>query len=141
MNSITATLILSLFLVMTQQTLVNAHDAFKDPMAERYGLKSVSCKACHPNNKDKSIHNKFGIYYLNALKGKELTKKFKEAEAKGEEAVEAFEPEMVKHFIEAMKAVEKEKMTFEDMLKAGLINGTRPEKQKGQTTDGKKVDG
>lgn len=141
MNKIVTPLMLTIILVMTQQTIVNAHDAFKDPMAKRYGLKSVSCKACHPNNKDKSIHNKFGIYYLNALKGKELTKKFKEAEAKGEEAVKAYEPEMVKHFVEAMKAVEKEKLTLEDMLKAGLINGTRPEKQKGQTTDGKQVDG
>ena len=114
---------------------VSAHDAFQDPMKERYGLKSVSCKACHPDNKDKSIHNKFGLYYVEALKGKDITKKFKEAEAKGEDAVKAYEPEMAKLFVEAMKVVEKEKMTFEDFLKAGLLNGTRPMKQEGKKAD------
>lgn len=141
MKNLAASLVLVFILMVAVQATVVAHDAFKDPMAERYGLKSVSCKACHPNNKDKSIHNKFGIYYVNALKGKEISKKFKEAEAKGEEAVKAYEPEMVKHFIEAMKTVEKEKLTFEDMLKAGLINGTRPKKQAGQTADGKPAEG
>ena len=69
-------------------TSIQAHDCFKKPLQDRYNLKTVSCKTCHPNNKDRSIHNKFGIIVEKQLKGKELTKMFKEAEAKGEEAVE-----------------------------------------------------
>ena len=120
----TFTLIALTFILFNNSALV-AHDAFKDPMEERYGLKTVSCKTCHPDNKDRSIHNQFGKYLEEALKGKEITKKFKEAEAKGEEAVKEYEKEMVVHFVEALKVVEKKKMTFEDMIKAGLLNGTR----------------
>lgn len=107
-----------------------AHDAFKEPLEERYGLKTVSCKTCHPNNKDRSIHNDFGKLFLAELKGKEITRKFKEAEAVGEDAVKEYEKEMVKHFLEALKVVEKKKMTFEDLMKAGLINGTRLDTKK-----------
>ena len=102
-----------------------AHDCFQDPMEERYGLKSVSCKTCHPNNKDRSIHNEFGKLFEKQLEGKDLTKKFKEAEKKGEEAVAEYEKEMVKHFVEAMKVVEKKHMTFEKLIKYGLLNGVR----------------
>jgi len=106
----------------------NAHDCFQEPMEERYGLRTVSCKTCHPNNKDRSIHNEFGKLFEKELLGKELTKKFNEAEKKGEEAVAEYEKEMVQHFIVAMKAVEKKSMTFEDLIKHGLLNGVRLEK-------------
>ena len=104
---------------------VFAHDAFKEPLEKRYNLKTVSCKTCHPNNKDRSIHNEFGKLLETELKGKDITKKFKAAEAKGEEAVKAYEKEMVQHFVEAMKVVEKKSMTFEDLIKFGLLNGVR----------------
>lgn len=102
-----------------------AHDAFKEPLQTRYNLKTVSCKTCHPNNKDRTIHNEFGKLIELELKGKGITQMFKEAEAKGEEAVKAVEPEMAKIFIEALKVVEKKKMSFEDLLKFGLLNGVR----------------
>ena len=107
-----------------------AHDAFKEPFEERYGLKSIACTACHPNAKDRSIHNQFGKYYEEALKGKDISAKFKEAEAKGEEAVAEYEKEMVVHFVEAMKAVEKKSISFEDLIRAGMLNGTRMNKVK-----------
>ena len=47
-------------LVVTQSVSVMAHDVYKEPLEERYGLKTVSCKTCHPNSKDRSIHNTFG---------------------------------------------------------------------------------
>ena len=103
----------------------SAHDAFKKPLEEKYNLKTVSCKTCHPNNKDRSVHNEFGQLFLPLLKEKNITKKFKEAEAKGEDAVKAYEPEMAKHFLEALKVVEKKNMTFEDLMKYGLLNGVR----------------
>ena len=109
-----------------------AHDCFQDSMEKRYGLKSVSCKTCHPNNKDRSIHNEFGKLFEKALEGKNLTKNFKEAEKKGEEAVAEYEKEMVKHFVESMKIVEKQNMTFEKLIKYGLLNGVRLEKPKSE---------
>ena len=102
-----------------------AHDCFTEPLEERYNLKTVSCKSCHPNNKDRSIHNKFGIMLENALKGKDLSKKFKEAEAQGEEATAAYEKIMVEDFKKVLVQVEQEKLCLADMIKFGLINGMR----------------
>jgi hypothetical protein len=107
-----------------------AHDAFKEPLEKRYGLKTASCKTCHPNNKDRSIHNQFGKHFLEALKGTDITKKFKEAEAQGDEAVKEFEKIMVQEFVKAMEVVEKKKISFEDLIKAGLLNGTRVDNSK-----------
>lgn len=119
------TIFAALTIMFIATASLQAHDAFKDPFIKRYGLKSISCKVCHPNNKDRSIHNKFGHYYEDALKGSEITKKFNAAAEKGEEAQKEYEKEMVKLFEEAMKVVEKKSMTFEDMIKAGLLNGTK----------------
>lgn len=118
------------FAVLIGGSSLLAHDAFKDPFMERYNLKSLSCKTCHPNNKDRSIHNKFGDYYEEALKGHDITKKFNAAAEKGEEAQDEYEKEMVKLFKEAMKVVEKKSMTFEDMIKAGMLNGTKLDTKK-----------
>lgn len=112
-------------LILVFTPCAHAHDAFKEPLQTRFNLKTVSCKTCHPNNKDRSIHNEFGKLLELELKGKGVTDMFKEAEAKGEEAVKAVEPEMAKLFIEALKVVEKKKMSFEDLLKFGLLNGVR----------------
>ena len=106
-------------------TSIQAHDCFKKPLQDRYNLKTVSCKTCHPNNKDRSIHNKFGIIVEKQLKGKELTKMFKEAEAKGEEAVAEVEKKMAAEFIKAMIEVEKQQLTLKQMIEFGLMNGTR----------------
>ena len=108
----------------------SAHDAFKEPMQKRYNFKTVSCKTCHPDNKDRSIHNKFGKLYLEALKGKDLTKKFYEAEKEGKEALKEYEKVLAKEFEKAMVVVEKEKLTVKDLLEAGLINGVRLDKKK-----------
>jgi hypothetical protein len=102
-----------------------AHDCFTKPLEERYQLKTVSCKTCHPDNKDRSIHNKLGILFENALKGKELSKKFKEAEAQGDEAKATCEKMMVEEFKKVLVEVEQEKLTLADMIKFGLINGMR----------------
>ena len=107
-----------------------AHECFKIPLAERYQLKpSVSCKSCHPNNKDRSIHNKLGIIFEKALKGKDMTKKFKEAEAKGEEAVAEYEKVMIEDFKKVLVEVEQKQMTLKDMIEFGLINGMRLSKE------------
>ena len=122
-----SSIILSLIVVLgfcTSSAAV-AHDCFKEPLEERYKLKTVSCKTCHPNNKDRSIHNKLGVLFENALKGKELNRKFKEAEAQGEEAKKACEEMMVEEFKKVLVVVEKQQLTLEDMIKFGLINGMR----------------
>ena len=108
-----------------------AHDCFQKPMQERYEtVKTISCKTCHPNNKDRSIHNEFGKLFLKEFEGKGITKMFKEAEKKGPEEVAKVEKVMVKHFLEAMKSVEKKSMTVEDLIKYGLLSGVRLEKPK-----------
>lgn len=127
------TIFSALTILFIASASVQAHDVFKDPFIKRYGLKSASCKVCHPVNKDKTIQNKLGKYYEEALKGSEITKKFNEATEQGEEAQKAYEKEMVKLFEKAMVVVEKKSMTFADLTKAGLLAGTKmpkpPEKK------------
>ena len=67
-----------------------------------------------------------------------MTKKFNAAAEKGEEAQDAYEKEMVKLFKEAMKVVEKKSMTFEDMIKAGLLSGAKFDFKKKAEEDAKK---
>lgn len=105
------------------------HDAFKEPLEKRYDLKTVSCKTCHPVTKDRSIHNRFGRMLEEQLKGKDLTRRFNEAEAAGDEAKAEFEKEMVREFLAALEVVEKEKLTIKEIIEAGLMNGTRLNKE------------
>ena len=121
---------LSLLVVVTVSwvTLSNctwAYDAYKEPILQRYHLKTVSCKACHANSKDRTIYNKFGQLFVDALKGQEIAKKYEEAKAKGDEQKKKYEAEMAKTFTAVLAVVEKKTMTIEDMIKAGLLNGTR----------------
>ncbi len=101
------------------------HDVFKEPLEERYGLKTVSCKTCHPNNKDRSIHNLFGQMFEEEFKGMEMSKKYEAAKAEGEEAQAAYEKVMIEAFKKAMPVVEKKQLTVEQIIRAGLLNGTR----------------
>jgi len=113
---------------------VSAHDFLKNPIKERYGLKSVSCTVCHPGS-NKAINNAFGLKFKTAFKGKNYTKRVTEAKelkkndkAAGEKALDAIEVEMVAHFNELIPEIEKESMTFADLAKAGLLAGTKLEK-------------
>ena len=111
-----------------------AHDFLKDPLKDRYKLKSVSCAACHPGS-NKAINNAFGMKFKTAFKGKDYTarvykakdlkKKDKDA---GEKALKGIGVEMVAQFEQVIAEVEKESITFGDMLTAGLLNGTKLEK-------------
>jgi len=119
-----------LFLFTVNLSCLSAHDVYKEPLEVRYGLKTVSCKTCHPNTKDRSIHNVFGQYFADEFKGQEITKKYEAAQAAGEEQQKAYEVQMVASFNEVLLVVEKKKMTFEDLIKAGLLNGIRLEEKK-----------
>jgi disulfide oxidoreductase YuzD len=113
---------------------VNAHDFLKNPVKERYGLKSASCYVCHPGS-NKAINNAFGLKFKEAFKGKDYTKqvhdaktlKKKDKEA-GEKALDAIEVAMVADFNAAVVEIEKTKMSFAEMAKAGMLMGTKLEK-------------
>lgn len=130
MNFKKQTSILAVLIVMGfAVSAASAHDCFKEPFQNYYKFKSVSCKTCHPDSK-KETHNRFGIVYVKALEGKNLTKMFREAEAKGNQAALAkVEKEMVAEFMKIVPTVEDEAMTFKALLASGLINGTRLDKK------------
>ena len=112
----------------------DAHDFLKNPLKERYGLKSVACSACHPGG-NKAINNAFGMKFKTAFKGKNYTKRVNEAKElkkkdkeAGEKALDAIGVEMVAQFNELIVDIEKESMTFGELAKAGLLMGTKLEK-------------
>lgn len=116
------------FVCLLCSSTVSAHDVLKDPLKERYGLRSVSCSACHPGS-NKAINNAFGLKFKTAFKGKDFTKRVKEAKAEKNKALEEeIDKEMVVEFNKAIEEIEKESMTMKDILTAGLLNGTKLEK-------------
>jgi len=121
-------------LCLMTSSSVDAHDFLKDPIKERYGLKSVSCSACHPGS-NKAINNAFGMKFKAAFKGKDYTKRVHEAKElkktdkeAGEKALDAIDKEMVADFNKVVVDIEKESMTFADMAKMGVLVGTKLEK-------------
>ena len=102
----------------------DAHGVFKDPLEERYGLKSVSCSACHPTS-DKHVHNKFGRMFYRKFKGLDLTKKLEAAKEESKEAEEAFEQVMVAEFEKALVEIETQQMTIAEVFQGGMWNGTK----------------
>jgi hypothetical protein len=120
------------FVCLLFNNSVSAHDFLKDPLKERYGLKSVSCSACHPGS-NKAINNAFGMKFKAAFKGKDFTKRIHAAKdmkdkAAGKKLKEEIGAEMVVAFNAVVGEIEKEKMSFAEMAKAGILNGTKLEK-------------
>ena len=122
------TVLVFLAMALLSGGYADAHDEFKDVMKDRYTLKSVSCKACHTDNKDKKIRNAFGKLLHKELKDKRISEGYRESKQQGEEAHEKFEKEMAKHFLVALKKVEKKQLSFASLLNAGLLNGIRLDK-------------
>ena len=101
----------------------------RSQLEKRYNLKTVSCKTCHPITKDRSIHNKFGLLIEAQLKGKDMTRRFNEAEAAGEEAKVEFEKVMAKEFLVApSKWSKKKSSTIKEMI--GAADERNPVEQK-----------
>ena len=111
----------------------DAHDYLKEPLMKRYNLKSVSCSACHPGS-NKAINNQFGMKFKAAFKGKDFTRRIKATKdiadkdaAKKEK--DAIGEEMVAEFNNIIGEIEKTQMTIADFAKAGLLNGTKLQKE------------
>ena len=122
------------FVLLLSGNSADAHDFLKDPVKERYGLASVTCKACHPGS-NKAINNVFGLKFKKAFKGKDYTVRIHEAKDlkkkdkdAGQKVLDEIEKEMVAHFNEVIPDIEKESMTFADMAKTGVLNGAKLEK-------------
>ena len=104
------------------------HD--EEPLEQRYHLKTVSCKTCHADSKDRTIYNKFGQMFVEAFKGKGIAEKYEQAKAEGEQQKKEYEAEMAREFAATLLVVEKKTMTIADLIKAGLLNGTRLDQKK-----------
>jgi len=122
-----------LAIAFTFVSSADAHDFLKEPLIERYGLKSVSCSACHPGS-NKAINNAFGLKFKEAFKGKEFTSRIKATKEMadkdaGKKKKEEIGAEMVAEFNKVIVEVEKTQMTIADLAKAGLLNGTKLKKE------------
>ncbi len=138
MNSlkrILTTAVAACFVCLLINHSVEAHDFLKKPVQERYGLKSVSCKVCHPGG-NKAINNAFGMHFKEAFKGKNFTKRVKEAKAlkkenaeEGTKKLDEVSADMIAAFKKVVPEIEKKTMTFAEMAKGGILNGTNLEKK------------
>ena len=121
----------------------SAHDSFQDVLKEEYTLKSFSCKACHPDSKDRKLRTPFAERIYQELKDKNLSAAYDTA-AKKDEAAKAADPDFDDHngavaafekaanvdFKAAFKKVSQQTMTIDSMLKEGVFNGARLDTKK-----------
>lgn len=105
----------------------SAHSAFKKAFEAKYNVKA-SCTVCH-DKKSKEIRTDFGKLYDKALKGKEITKKWKAAKAMGSTVRKKYEAgEMTTEFKKAMETVgkmKKDDTTYADLIKDLKIEGLK----------------
>ncbi len=111
-----------------------AHDVFAETLEADYGLKSVTCKTCHPNNKDRSVRNEFGRLVALALADKDITTRMVAAEeakaaAANEEEGEAIFAEEEAKVAEELRAVlpqiEAVQFSVKHMFDTGMMNGSK----------------
>jgi len=122
-------LLLGLVLACNGQSL-NAHEIFQDVLKEKYGLRSFACKTCHPDGDDRTIRTVFADLIADEMKDGNWTEKFKEAEAKGEDAVKAFELLIADEFRKCVDDFGKRSLTVDQLMESGLLTGVRLEPQK-----------
>lgn len=122
----------------------NGHEIFQDVLKETYTLKSFSCKACHPDSKNRKLRTPFADRIFNEMKSLNLSEKYaaavKQDEAakakdpdsvgKDKGAVSDFEKEVAVEFKKAFKEVAKQKLTIDEMISTGLFNGARLDTKK-----------
>ncbi len=123
------------------QGLANAHEIFQDVLKEKYGLKSFSCKTCHPIGDDNTIRSPLADLYHEALTPGKWLDKYYEAEEKGEDAVKEFEQEVAKAFKQVLEDVGKKSISVDDLFESGLLAGIRiDDKKRAKPADSKADD-
>ena len=97
----------------------NAHNIFKKEVSKKYPGKKISCNACHVEKKPKTERNAFGKLFHKQFADQELTKNWKSK--KGAEKKDYEVTVMIPAFQKALKNVTA--MTYDDIIKAGLVEG------------------
>ena len=121
-----------------------AHDVFQDVLKEQYTLKSFSCKNCHPDNDDRKLRTPFADRIYEVMKDGGYTARYaaavaaddaakaKDPESVGKDkgAVAEFEKVIAADFKEAFKKVAVQTISFDELLKKGMMNGARLDTKK-----------
>ncbi len=103
-----------------------AHSVFKKYLASKYPNMKVNCNACHVPKEKKEVRNSFGQIYSKVMGIENLSETFKSKS--GAEKKEYEEKVMLPAFEKAFAKVQK--MTYNDMVEAGLIDGIDPPEDK-----------
>ena len=128
-----------------------AHDVFQDVLKEQYTLKSFSCKTCHPDNDNRKLRTPFADRIFQVMKDKDYTAKYAAAVAiddaakakdpesvtKDKGAVAEFEKVIAADFKESFKKVAVQTISFDELIKQGLMNGARLDTKALKAKEGK----
>jgi len=103
---------------------------FKKLTQEHYKVKSVSCNTCHVSGKPKTMRGDFGKLFDAELKGKDISKRLKDAKNDPEKKA-AVEKVVGAEFMEALKKIDKREFpgggTYGEAIRAGKVKGIRVE--------------
>ena len=103
-----------------------AHNAFKKYLSSKYPKMKINCNACHVAKQPKTTRNAFGNIYSKVMGIEDLSATFKSKKGAEKKAYE--NDVMVPAFEKAYEKVKK--MTYHDMVEAGLIPGVEPKEDK-----------
>lgn len=114
-------------LLLTQFSLSQsqAHSVFKKIMDQKYADMKINCNACHVEGEEKTERNLFGKLFFREMESENLTQNWKEK--KGKEKREYEQEVMTPAFEKALAKVAA--MTYDDMVKSGLIDGMEKKDQ------------
>jgi cytochrome c553 len=103
----------------------SAHNVFKKQLQAKYPNMKISCNTCHVPKEKKSVRNGYGKLLIKMFDSKTLTAdlKTKSGEEKKKFETEVMAPEFDKAFAKLQK------MTFDDLAKAGVIDGITPKEE------------
>lgn len=118
-------LLLAIGCIFAMSSQAQAHNAFKKFLAEKYPKMKINCNACHVNKQPKTTRNAFGQIYTKLMGVENMSATFKEK--KGAEKKDYEQKVMLPAFEKAYEKVKK--MTYDDMVKAGLIEGAEKKEE------------
>jgi hypothetical protein len=97
----------------------SAHNVFKKQLQSKYPDMKISCNVCHVDKEKKSVRYNYGQLLTKTFDSKTLTADLKSKSGADKKKFES--DVMIPEFDKAFGKIQK--MTFDDLAKAGLIVG------------------
>ena len=119
-------------IVLAVASTAEAHSKLSSAFKKQYGLRTVSCTACHlkeSKEKKKDAMTPFGKKLVKLLDGKQVSERVDALKGKEKEETDKVWAEITKEFLEVLKKLDDETAPsgkkYAEAIRAGEIEGTK----------------